>query len=103
MINGISDLYQLKQLSPEKALNQACREFEAIFAHQLMKVMGDTVQKGGLYDEGLASDIYRDMLFEAIGNKVAESGMLGIGSVLKQRMQSGVPGHEYSSAYRHIR
>ncbi len=103
MINGITALYQLKQASPEKAMDQACKEFEAIFAHQLMKVMGDTVPEGGLLDEGMASDIYKDMLFEAIGNNVAETGMLGIGSVLKQRMQSHGSGHLDSSAYKHIR
>ena len=103
MINGISDLYQFKQASPEKALEKACKEFEAIFAHQLMKVMGDTVPESGLFDEGMASDIYKDMLFEAIGNSVAETGMLGIGSVLKQRMQSRGYGQVDSSAYKHIR
>ena len=103
MINGISELYHVKQSSPDKALDKACKEFEAIFAHQLMKVMGDSIPKGGLFDGGLASDMYKDLLFEAIGNSVAETGMLGVGSVLKRGMQSRGCGQVDSSAYKHIR
>lgn len=87
MINGIQGLYHLKATNPDKALDLACREFESIFAHQLMKVMGESMPDG-LFGESHASDIYKDMLFQSVGEALADSGALGIGSMLKAHMQS---------------
>ncbi len=87
MIRGINELYHLKQTNPDKALDMACKEFESVFAHELMKVMGESVPEG-LFEDNLSSDIYKDMLYQAIGDKLAESGTLGIGKILREHMQS---------------
>jgi len=87
MIRGINELYHLKQTNPDKALEIACKEFESVFAHELMKVMGESVPEG-LFEGSLGSDIYKDMLYQAIGDKLAETGALGISEILRQRMQS---------------
>lgn len=87
MIRGISELYHIKQSDPDKALDMACKEFESVFAHQMMKVMGESVPEG-LFGDGVGSSIYKDMLYQAVGDKIAESGALGIGKMLRQHMQS---------------
>jgi peptidoglycan hydrolase FlgJ len=83
MIGGVEGLYHLKGTNPAKALDKACKEFESLFAYQLMKVMGESVPSDGLFDGNFASDTYRDMLFQNVGQAVAETGALGIGSMLK--------------------
>jgi len=87
MINGIDSLYHMKNSNQEKALDKVCKEFESLFAHQLVKVMGESTGDGGLFEEGIASDIYKDMLFQAMGDSLAESGSLGIGKALKENLQ----------------
>ncbi|HNY65652.1 MAG TPA: rod-binding protein [Deltaproteobacteria bacterium] len=87
MIGRIGELYHLKGTNPAKALDTACREFESIFAYQLMKVMGNSVPEGGLFEKGLASDLYRDMLFQNVGQALADSGALGIGRMLKSHVE----------------
>jgi Rod binding domain-containing protein len=96
MIRGINELYHLKQSNPDKALDMVCKEFESVFAHELMKVMGESIPEG-LFGDGLGSDIYKDMLYQAVGDKLAESGSLGISKMLRQHMQSLGKENERSS------
>ncbi len=86
MIKGIAELHHIRETNPAKAVDMACREFESIFAHQLLKTMGESMPEG-LLGEGLASDIYQDMLFQSLARSMAESGALGIGDMLRQHMQ----------------
>jgi len=87
MIRGIAELHHIRETNPAKAVDLACKEFESIFAHQLLKTMGESMPDG-LFGEGLASDIYKDMLFQSIARSMAESGALGIGDMLRQHMQA---------------
>ncbi|MFY9399172.1 MAG: rod-binding protein [Desulfomonilia bacterium] len=92
MIRGVTELYHLKQTNPDKALDLAGWEFESIFAHQLLKVMGESMPEG-LFGDGLSSDIYQDMLFQAMARALADSGALGIGEAVGQHMKAvGMPG-----------
>lgn len=101
MISGVDGLYHLKATNPQKALDKVCSEFESFFAYQLLKEMGNSVPDGGLFENGLASSIYKDMLFQNVGQAIGETGSLGIGKVLKNNVKafkaiqenSGVTGH----------
>ncbi len=95
MINGINELYHLKQTNKDKALEEVCKQFESVFAHHLLKVMGESVPEG-LFEEGLASGIYKDMLYQSVATSIAESGALGIGDMLKHSMQPLVESGEAS-------
>jgi Rod binding domain-containing protein len=87
MIKGVTELYHIKGTNPDKALDLACREFESIFAHQLLKTMGESMPEG-LFEGGLASDIYKDLMFQSMAQAMAESGALGIGDTIRQHMQA---------------
>lgn len=93
MISEINGLYHLKQTNQSKALQATCKEFESMFAYQLLKVMGEATPEG-LFEQGLASDMYKDMLFQSVGQAVAESGALGIGTVLNENLQARILGDE---------
>ncbi len=96
MISGINEMYHLKQTDKSKALDAACKEFESMFAHQLLQVMGEAMPDG-LFEEGLASDMYKDLLYQSVGQTIAESGALGIGNMLRNHMQSLAEDGEGSS------
>ena len=88
MIGSVSNLYHLRQSNPEKALEKACKEFEAIFAHQLLKTMGESISDDGLLEQGLADDMYRDMLYTSIAQSVSETGSLGISKILLKGLKA---------------
>lgn len=86
MIGGIGNLYHLRQTQPEAALRQSCREFEAVFAQQLLKTMGESVTCG--LGEGIAGGMYQDMLYSAVAQSVSKGEGLGIAEVLYQQMST---------------
>ena len=87
MIRGVEALKHISQVDPAKALEGACKEFESIFAHQILKTMGESMT-GGFFGEGLASDFYKDMLFRSIAGSMAESGSLRIGNIIERHMEN---------------
>jgi len=86
MIQDISMLSHMNQTNPVKALDKVCREFETLFAHQLLKTMGESMPEG-LFEEGLADDIFKDMFYMEVAHNVADSGSLGIADILKRHIQ----------------
>lgn len=87
MIRGIEALKHISETDKESALKGACKEFESIFAHQILKTMGESMPDG-MFESGLASDFYKDMLFKSVADKVAETGSLGIGDIILRRLES---------------
>jgi len=85
MIHSIEGLNHLRLSDPRQAVTAAGKEFESIFAYQILKTMGDSMSEG-LFGSGLAADFYKDMLFQAVARNVAETGALGIGRILEGQM-----------------
>jgi flagellar protein FlgJ len=73
-----------------KRLKQVCREFEAIFLHQLFKIMRQAGPKSDLLDSGLASDVYNDMLDEQLATEMSATGDFGLADVLYEQMKDQV-------------
>ncbi len=86
MIRDITVISEMSQGGQARALDKVCREFEALFAHQLLKTMAETVPDGFL-DEGLAGDIYKDMFYQEVARNIGETGALGIRDALKHYLQ----------------
>ena len=76
MIDGIGALYHLKATDPGKALTKVCKEFETIFAHQILKTMGET----------LAGEMYDDLLYMELARKVSEGRGLGLAKVVEKQL-----------------
>lgn len=68
----------------------AAHKFETLLVQQLLHVMRSTVKSGGLASSEGASGQYLAMFDEAVAERVAEGGGLGLESVLMQSM-SGAP------------
>jgi Rod binding domain-containing protein len=86
MIADVSLLFHMNQTNPVKALDKVCKEFETLFAHQILKTMAESIPEG-MMEEGLADDMYKDMLYMEVARSVGESGALGIGEILKRHIQ----------------
>ena len=85
MIKSISLLSHLNASDSHRGMQEACKQFETIFAYQLLKVMGESVGEGFM-GEGLSGDFYKDMLFMAVAENVADDDGLGIAEMLKNQI-----------------
>lgn len=59
---------------------EAARKFEAVLIRQLLSVMRSTAKSGGMMGSEGASGQYTSMFDEAIADKLAESGGIGLAS-----------------------
>ena len=87
MISDIAMLSHLNQTSPVKALEKACKEFETLFAHQILKTMGESLPDDGIVEKTFAEEMFKDMLYLEVARCVGDSGGLGIGDILKRHIQ----------------
>lgn len=71
-------------------LKKACKEFEGLMLHEIMKGMRKTVPKGGIFPDSSRNNIWQSMYDEKISYKVAEveNGM-GFAKFLYDQLSSG--------------
>lgn len=79
---------QQKQL---KGLKKACEQFESVFAKKLLSEMRKGVKETPLGDSA-GSEIYKDMMDQAIADSIATQGSLGIGKMLYKQFEKQVTG-----------
>jgi flagellar protein FlgJ len=73
-------------------LEEACRDFEAIFIKQMLDAMKNTVQKTNLFGRNMAEDIFEDMLYDEYAKEMSKSTDLGIAEMMyKQLSQNDTP------------
>lgn len=83
----------------EKKLRKACSDLEAIFVNMMFKEMRNTIQKANLMEEGMASEMYEDMLFDKYTEEIAKGKGVGISEILyKQLSKSMKKGSEDQNA-----
>lgn len=69
-----------------KKLQAACKDFESIFAFQMLKEMRKTVHKTGLTNAGSAEEIFSDMLDQERSKDMS----MGIGDLLFLQMSRAI-------------
>lgn len=89
MIDGMSAIYHLKATNPGQALEKACKEFETIFAHQIIKTMGSSLEEG-FSGGGLAGDTYDDMFYMEMARQCTKGRGLGLAKVLEHQLQGRI-------------
>ena len=77
----------------EKRLKEACKGFEAIFIHEILKAMRKTIHKSGLLDGGMQERIYESMFDQELSRVLSERGALGIAQMLYEEFAPSGPGH----------
>lgn len=64
------------------------RAFEALFIERLLLAMDRTVGRSGLFGEGLESELYRKLLYQALAHELSRAGGLGLAERLYRELQS---------------
>jgi hypothetical protein len=75
-----------------KSRIEAAKKFEGILMHQLLAVMRNSAKSGGMSESSGASGQYTAMFDEAIADKMAEGGGIGLSAALIEGM-GGEPEH----------
>jgi flagellar protein FlgJ len=63
-------------------LRETAQEFEGMFLGLLLKSMRGSAGKGGLFKEGVDTEIYREMFDQEIGRSIARAGGLGLAQMI---------------------
>jgi Rod binding domain-containing protein len=72
--------------------DQVAQEFEAILVAYMFKVMRESVQSGGLFDEQPpGSDIYLGMMDQELGRALSKKGGLGLAQTLQEYLHQQIP------------
>lgn len=74
----------------EKKLKEVCSDLEAIFVGMMFKQMRSTVQKTGLFDGGMAEEMYEDMLYDKYAEEVSKSKGTGLGDLLYRQLSKSL-------------
>jgi len=64
---------------------KACQDFEAIFLHQLFKIMRQAGPKSDLLNSGFAQDVYEDMMDEQLATELSKTGTFGLADILYEQ------------------
>ncbi|PJI87856.1 flagellar biosynthesis protein FlgJ [Sphingomonas koreensis] len=74
------------------AAAKVARDFEGVFAGQVAKIMMESVEMDGDFNGGAGEEMFRGILAEQIGSRIAQGRGLGIASIVEAqivRLQGG--------------
>ena len=75
----------------DERLKKTCTEFEAIFIKQMLDAMRQTVDhSGSLVKQGMANNIFQDMLYDEYSRKMAKAGHFGIAEMMYKQFTEKV-------------
>ena len=67
-------------------LRDVAQQFEAIFITYMLKTMRQSIPTGGLFNEGLADDIYKSMFDSKLGEQLAKRNQLGLADIISRQL-----------------
>ncbi len=70
----------------DEKLYQACKDFEALFVKQMLDSMRKTVTKSGLIKNGMAEDIFEDMLYDEYSRKMTNTAGFGVANLMYKQL-----------------
>ena len=65
---------------------KAAEDFQAVFLSQFVKAMRTSPAQGELFEESAGREIFDEMFSEAIAEKMAENGSLGLHRVIYREL-----------------
>ena len=76
-----------KAPSSKKDIEKAAKDFESFFAYYLLKVMRESVPKGGLLNSGMGENVYNSLIDENIAEGISSRGGLGLSDLIIKQME----------------
>ncbi len=64
-------------------IDTAAREFEALFAAQMLQPMFEGLKSDGMFSGGHAEQTWRGFMIEALGEQIAKTGGLGVADAVR--------------------
>lgn len=83
-VGGISST----TLQTSKREEEAYRDFEKMFVHQMLKEMRKTINETSLVEKSHATKMYEEMMDEAMADQMAMSGQLGLADQLRNSAEA---------------
>jgi flagellar protein FlgJ len=74
----------------QKALKNACRDFESLFVDYLLKQMRRTVPQDGLFGGGQAEKMYTAMMDSEVAKEISRQRGLGLAPMMYQQMMAAI-------------
>jgi flagellar protein FlgJ len=88
-LNSLNRLRSMSQRDQGGALEQAAKQFEALFIHMMLKGARDASLGDPLFGSN-RMDFYNDMFDQQLSLTMAQSGQTGIGDMLVKQLQGTV-------------
>ena len=83
MLNGVLAAGQVAKSEPQlKKLKKACDGMESNFLKQMLTAMHKTVEETNLEGSAPGMDTYKGMMDDAVADRLAERGTLGISKLV---------------------
>lgn len=70
----------------QKALQDACKQFEAYFMQQMLKEMRSTIQRSDFIAENRGEEIFTEMLDEEYSKEASKGGGIGLAKMLYEQL-----------------
>ena len=102
-LKGLDDLRRAAQAGDDKALDEAAKQFEAIFVRMMLKSMRDAQDVLADEDSPFNSQqvkFYRDMHDQQLATDLATNGSLGLADIIVKQLGQNVEGYTPASILR---
>ena len=70
----------------QKALKNACHDFESLFVNYMLKQMRQTVPQDGLFGGGQAEKMYTSMMDSEVAKEISRQRGLGLAPMMYNQM-----------------
>jgi flagellar protein FlgJ len=88
ILTDINSLSGINSNSPQRAREEACREFESIFAYQMLKSMADTVPEDGILESDSGGKLYKDLFNMEAARAMTRGDGLGIARIIQDQLMN---------------
>ena len=76
----------MKVAKDKKSIQSAAQNFEALYMNEMMSYMFEGIETDGPFGGGRGEEIFRSLMIEQYGKKIAASGQTGISATLATEM-----------------
>lgn len=87
----VEKLAASQTLTEEQKLERVSKSFEAMLLRQVLEEAQKPVFRSKLVNESATGSIYRDMVTTQMADSIAQSGTLGLSSILMEQMRRKEP------------
>ncbi len=81
-----AEMPKLSAVSTRQKLEEAAKEFEAVFMAQMLKPMFESVETDPLFGGGHGEEVMRDLLVQEYGKSLASSDNFGLSKAVMDVM-----------------